>query len=208
MPPIQPMNPGRPAGRLPGEDLQAAGGPTGDGASETDVIYLAMGCFWGVEEIMWERPDVLSTAVGYMGGTTERPTYEQVCTGATGHAETVRVEYDPSTTNVADILQEFWESHDPTTLDRQGNDIGSQYRSAIFVTNDTQLNEALSTRQTYQEALDEEDLGPIVTEILPAKEVGPFYFAEEYHQQYLVKHPNGYRCHAKTGVPFPDLNDK
>lgn len=204
MPPIQPMNPGRP------EHLHTAGQgvPAGHDPADTDVLYLAAGCFWGVEEIMWERPDVLTTAVGYMGGTAERPTYEQVCTGMTGHAETVRVEYDPAVTNVADILQEFWESHDPTTVDRQGNDIGSQYRSAVFVTNDTQLNEALSTRQTYQEALDDAGLGPIVTEILPANEAGPFYFAEEHHQQYLRKHPNGYRCHAKTGVPFPDLNEK
>lgn len=201
MSPIQPMHPGH----------QYSSDPQGNNevtAPDTDVLYLAAGCFWGVEEIMWERPDVLTTAVGYIGGTTEHPTYEQVCTGTTGHAETVRVEYDPAVTNVADILQEFWESHDPTTQDRQGNDIGSQYRSAVFVTNDTQLNEALATRVTYQEALDEAGLGKIVTEILPARESGPFYYAEEYHQQYLRKNPNGYRCHAKTGVPFPDLNDK
>lgn len=182
--------------------------PAGEAPADTDVIYLAMGCFWGAEEIMWKRDDVLSTAVGYMGGDTANPTYEQVCTGTTGHAETVRVEYDPAVTDVADILQEFWESHDPTTVDRQGNDIGSQYRSAIFVTNDTQLNEALSTREIYQDAINAAGLGAIVTEIMPASEVGSFYFAEEGHQQYLLKHPNGYRCHARTGVPFPDINGK
>ncbi len=179
-----------------------------DKPAETDVIYLASGCFWGAEELMWQRPDVISTAVGYMGGTAENPTYEEVCSGRTGHAETVRVEYDPAVTDVADILQEFWETHDPTSLDRQGNDIGSQYRSAIFVTNDIQLNEALATRETYQRALDEENLGPIVTEIVPASEAGTFYYAEEHHQRYLEKHPNGYRCHSKTGVPYPDLNGK
>ncbi|HZK04229.1 MAG TPA: peptide-methionine (S)-S-oxide reductase MsrA [Actinomycetaceae bacterium] len=198
MPPIQPMRPDHSPANVH-ED-----GQPGD----TDVIYLAAGCFWGVEEIMWERPDVLTTAVGYMGGTTPRPSYEQVCTGATGHAETVRVEYDPETADVADILQEFWESHDPTTRDRQGNDIGSQYRSAVFVTNDTQLNEALATRKIYQDALDDAGIGQIVTEIMPADQAGPFYYAEEYHQQYLRKNPHGYRCHARTGVPFPDLNER
>lgn len=171
-----------------------------------EVIYLAMGCFWGAEETLWERPDVVSTAVGYMGGNVANPGYELVCSGTTGHAETVRVEYDPDSADVADILQAFWEKHDPTTLDRQGNDVGSQYRSAIFVTNDTQLNEALRTRQIYQEALDEIGIGPIVTEILPASEAGPFYYAEEYHQKYLRKHPDGYRCGAATGVPYPDVN--
>ncbi|HHW82750.1 MAG TPA: peptide-methionine (S)-S-oxide reductase MsrA [Actinomycetales bacterium] len=201
MTPIQPMHPAQPGEPeiRPEDDAPERG---------TDVIYLAAGCFWGVEEIMWERPDVLTTAVGYMGGSAENPTYEQVCTGTTGHAETVRVEYDPAVTDVADILQEFWESHDPTTVDRQGNDIGTQYRSAVFVTNDTQLNEAMATREIYQDALNEAGLGAIVTEILPANEAGPFYFAEEYHQQYLMKNPNGYRCHAKTGVPFPDINEK
>lgn len=179
-----------------------------DNPTDTDVIYLASGCFWGAEELMWQRPDVISTAVGYMGGTAENPTYEEVCSGRTGHTETVRVEYDPAVTNVADILQEFWETHDPTSLDRQGNDIGSQYRSAIFVTNDIQLNEALATRETYQRALDEENLGPIVTEIVPASEVGTFYYAEDHHQRYLEKNPNGYRCHSKTGVPYPDINGK
>lgn len=195
MAPIQPTSP------VPSESHEPE--PT-----NLNVIYLAMGCFWGAEEIMWQRPDVVSTAVGYMGGNLEHPTYEQVCTGTTGHAETVRVEYDPEEASVADILQAFWEMHDPTTLDRQGNDIGSQYRSAIFVTNDTQLNEAWSTRKTYQDALDEAGLGQIVTEIVPASEAGPFYYAEEYHQQYLLKNPDGYRCHARTGIPFPDLDGK
>ncbi len=186
MTPIQPM---RHVPERPSEDL--------------DLIYFAMGCFWGAEEIFWQTPGVVSTAVGYMGGVTEHPSYELVCTGRTGHAETVRVAYDPAVTDVNDLLKIFWVTHDPTTLDRQGNDIGSQYRSAIFVTNDIQLNEAMRTRAEYQEALTEAGLGKIVTEIVPASEGGPFYFAEEYHQQYLVKNPHGYRCHARTGVPFP-----
>lgn len=196
MSPIQPMR---------HERERAAHDP---GSEDTDVIYLAMGCFWGAEELFWQAPGVVSTAVGYMGGITERPTYEEVCGGHTGHAETVRVEYDPRATDVYDLLKVFWESHDPTTLDRQGNDIGSQYRSAIFVTNDIQLNEALRTREEYQEALDAQDLGRIVTEVVPASEAGPFHFAEERHQQYLLKHPDGYRCHARTGVPFPDLESR
>lgn len=192
MSPIQPM-------RHHSEEKQSA---------DTDVIYLAMGCFWGAEELYWQTPGVVSTAVGYMGGVTEHPSYEEVCTGQTGHAETVRVEYDPQETNPYELLKIFWEAHDPTTLDRQGNDVGSQYRSAVFITNDTQLNEALRTREEYQEALTEARLGSIVTEIVPASEAGPFYFAEEYHQQYLRKHVNGYRCHARTGVPFPDLESR
>lgn len=191
MTPIQPM---RLVPEQPSEDL--------------DVIYFAMGCFWGAEEIFWQTPGVVSTAVGYMGGVAEHPTYDQVCTGATGHAETVRVAYDPATTAVNDLLKVFWVSHDPTTLDRQGNDVGSQYRSAIFVTNDIQLNEAMRTRAEYQEALTEAGRGRIVTEIVPASEGGPFYFAEEHHQQYLRKNPHGYRCHARTGIPFPEARPR
>lgn len=173
---------------------------------DIDVIYFAMGCFWGPEETFAQTPGVLSTAVGYMGGTIENPSYEQVCTGTTGHAETVRIEYDNLATDVNDLLEVFWVSHDPTSLDRQGNDIGSQYRSAIFVTNDIQLNEALRTLEEYQEALDEHALGRIVTQIVPASEAGPFYYAEDYHQKYLEKNPNGYRCHSRTGVPFPTID--
>lgn len=176
-----------------------------DSHRDIDVIYFAAGCFWGIDEIFAGTPGVISTAVGYMGGTTENPTYEEVCTGTTGHAETVRVEYDNLTTDVNDLLEVFWVSHDPTSLDRQGNDIGSQYRSAIFVTNDIQLNEALRTLEEYQQALDTHALGKIVTQIVPASEVGAFYYAEEYHQKYLEKNPNGYRCHATTGIPFPTI---
>lgn len=172
-------------------------------SEDLDVIYLAMGCFWGAEEIFWQTRGVVSTAVGYMGGVAENPSYELVCTGSTGHAETVRVAYDPAITDVNELLKVFWVTHDPTTLDRQGNDIGSQYRSAVFVTNDVQLNEAMRTRAEYQEALTEAGLGRIVTEIVPASEAGPFYYAEEHHQQYLLKNPHGYRCHARTGVAFP-----
>ena len=193
MAPIQPMR------HTSGE--QPAGGP----GTDLDVIYLAMGCFWGAEELYWQTPGVVSTAVGYMGGTTAHPSYELVCTGTTGHAETVRVEYDPDVTDVNELLKVFWESHDPTMLDRQGNDVGSQYRSAIYITNDIQLNEAMRTLDEYQEALYEEDLGDIVTEVVPASEAGPFYYAEKHHQQYLLKNPHGYRCHARTGVPFPQV---
>ena len=198
MTPIQPMRP-----------HQQGSEPVTEGAApiETAVIYLAMGCFWGAEELYWQRDDVISTAVGYMGGTTADPTYDDVCTGTTGHAETVRVEYDPTAADVYSLLKVFWENHDPTTRDRQGNDVGSQYRSAIYVTTDTQLNEAVATRIAYQDALTQAGMGEIVTEILPANEAGPFYFAEEGHQAYLLKNPNGYRCHAKTGIDYPEIED-
>jgi peptide-methionine (S)-S-oxide reductase len=159
------------------------------------------GCFWGTEEIFWQVPGVWTTAVGYAGGTTPNPRYEEVCSGATGHAEVVLVVFDPTDVRYEDLLNVFWETHDPTQGMRQGNDVGSQYRSVILTTDDAQLAAADASRTTYQAALTEAGRGAITTEIEPL--AGPFFFAEDSHQQYLDKHPNGYRCHAASGVPFP-----
>jgi peptide-methionine (S)-S-oxide reductase len=169
----------------------------------TKVLYLAMGCFWGAEELYWAQPGVVGTAVGYMGGFTPNPTYEETCTSRTGHTETVLVAYDPTLTSPEVLLKLFWERHDPTQGDRQGNDIGSQYRSAIYWTTPGQETAARSSKEIYAKALEQFGLGPITTELRPAAEVGEFYFAEPYHQQYLHKNPYGYRCHADTGIAYP-----
>jgi peptide-methionine (S)-S-oxide reductase len=169
----------------------------------TEVMYLAMGCFWGAEELYWAQPGVVGTAVGYMGGFTPNPTYEETCTARTGHAETVLVAYDPKITTPEALLKLFWEKHDPTQGDRQGNDMGSQYRSALYWTTPGQESAARASRETYQKALDQFRLGPITTELRPAGEAGEFYLAEAYHQQYLHKNPHGYRCHADTGIAYP-----
>ena len=167
-----------------------------------EVIHLAMGCFWGGEELFWQVPGVYSTAVGYQGGYTPNPTYEETCTARTGHAETVLVVFDPARVSLELLLKIFWENHDPTTPNRQGNDVGTQYRSAVYPTTDAQLATVRESRDRYQRALKAAGWGEITTEIRPAGEAGPFYYAEHYHQQYLHKIPHGYRCHAKTGVPF------
>ncbi len=167
-----------------------------------EVIYLAMGCFWGAEEYYWQLPGVVSTAVGYMGGYSGYPTYEQVCTGRTGHTETALVAYDTARVSTLEVLRLFWEHHDPTQGFRQGNDVGTQYRSAIFWTTEEQRAVAEKTRDAYQDVLTARGIGPITTEIEPAAE-HTFYYAEEYHQQYLHKVPHGYRCHANTGVALP-----
>ncbi|MBO0611174.1 peptide-methionine (S)-S-oxide reductase MsrA [Myceligenerans salitolerans] len=179
---------------------------TGPWEPDTRVLYLAMGCFWGAEEIFWQVPGVVSTAVGYMGGTTPNPTYEEVCTARTGHTETAMVAYDPSRVSEEELLRIFWERHDPTQGFRQGNDVGTQYRSAVYWTTPEQGEAARRTAARYQEVLDAKGYDPITTELRPAAEVGSFYLAEDYHQQYLseAKNPNGYRCHATTGVPYPD----
>jgi peptide-methionine (S)-S-oxide reductase len=179
---------------------------TGPWEPGTRVLYLAMGCFWGAEEIYWQVPGVVSTAVGYMGGTTPNPTYEEVCTARTGHTETALVAYDPTKVSEAELLKIFWERHDPTQGFRQGNDVGTQYRSAIYWTTPEQAEAAQETAERYAEVLSAKGYDAITTEIAPAAEAGPFYYAEDYHQQYLsdAKNPNGYRCHATTGVPFPD----
>ncbi|RPF20046.1 peptide-methionine (S)-S-oxide reductase MsrA [Myceligenerans xiligouense] len=179
---------------------------TGPWEPGTRVLYLAMGCFWGAEEIFWQVPGVVSTAVGYMGGTTPNPTYEEVCSARTGHTETALVAYDPARVSEQELLKTFWERHDPTQGFRQGNDVGTQYRSAVYWTTPEQGEAVRETAARYAEVLDAKGYDPITTELRPAAEVGPFYLAEDYHQQYLsdAKNPNGYRCHATTGVAYPD----
>ncbi len=166
----------------------------------TEVLHVAMGCFWGAERIMWRLPGVVTTAVGYMGGFTPNPTYEVVCSGNTGHAEAVLVVYDPARVSYDELLKVFWENHDPTQGMRQGNDIGTQYRSAIFCVDDAQRAAAEASREAYQQRLTEEGYDRITTEIAPASE---FYYAEEYHQQYLAKNPGGYCGLGGTGVSCP-----
>ena len=166
----------------------------------TERIVFGMGCFWGAERIFWNVPGVVTTAVGYVGGFTKNPTYEEVCSGLTGHNEVVLVIYDPHVTNYTKMLELFWENHDPTQGMRQGNDIGTQYRSGIYVSNEQQRNLAESSRVQFQLALGEAGYGSITTEIL---DEGPFYYAEHYHQQYLHKVPNGYCGIGGTGVSCP-----
>ena len=177
---------------------------TGPWAPGTERIIVAMGCFWGAEELYWQLPGVVSTSVGYIGGFTPNPTYEEVCTGRTGHAEAVQVVYDPEVISTYDILKAFWENHDPTQGMGQGNDIGTQYRSAIFVTTSGQRAIAEATRDAYAKALNDRGYGEITTAILSAAD-HPYFLAEDYHQQYLHKNPNGYRCHAKTGLDLPPI---
>jgi len=168
----------------------------------SEIAYFATGCFWGAERRFWNLPGVISTSVGYMGGARPNPSYEQVCTGVTGHAEMVAVEFDPTLITYRRLLEEFWVMHDPTSLNRQGGDIGTQYRSAIFTTSDSQKLQADITRDVYQAALTRAGIGEIVTEIKSA-DGSPYYLAEEYHQRYLEKNPNGYDCHSSAGVNFP-----
>ena len=168
----------------------------------SEIAYFATGCFWGAERHFWNLPGVISTSVGYMGGARPNPSYEQVCTGVTGHAEMVAVEFDPTLITYRRLLEEFWVMHDPTSLNRQGGDIGNQYRSAIFTTSDSQKLQADITRDVYQAALTRAGIGEIVTEIKSA-DGSPYYLAEEYHQRYLEKNPNGYDCHSSAGVNFP-----
>jgi peptide-methionine (S)-S-oxide reductase len=165
-----------------------------------EVAYFGLGCFWGAERVFWQAPGVWSTAVGYQGGHTANPTYEETCTGRTGHTEAVQVVFDPSVISYEQLLKLFWENHDPTQGMRQGNDVGTQYRSAVYTTTDAQLAIALASREMFQGALAKAGRGTITTEILPA---GPFYFAEAYHQQYLDKNPNGYCGLGGTGVSCP-----
>jgi peptide-methionine (S)-S-oxide reductase len=166
-----------------------------------EVATFALGCFWGEEKTFWEVPGVWVTAVGYAGGYTPNPTYEETTTGRTGHAESVRVVFDPKQVSYEQLLKVFWESHDPTQGMRQGNDVGTSYRSVIFVENEAQRAAAEASREMYQEQLHKAGYGDITTEIVDA---GPFYFAEDYHQQYLVRNPNGYCPNHATGVKLPD----
>lgn len=170
------------------------------------TIYLGLGCFWGAEKEFWMTPGVLSTSVGYQGGFTPHPTYEEVCSGMTGHTEVVGVVYDPDVISDVQILQKFWESHDPTQGFRQGNDAGTQYRSAVYFASPQQQTAAQATLESFQASLAARGYGAITTEIRPAgsegdNSAGPYYFAEGYHQQYLIKNPNGYCPITSTGVP-------
>jgi peptide-methionine (S)-S-oxide reductase len=168
-----------------------------EGAHE---VLFGMGCFWGAERKFWTLDGVFSTAVGYAGGNTEAPSYEQVCSGRTGHAEVVRVVYDPNFVGFDELLRVFFENHDPTQGMRQGNDIGSQYRSAIYVDDLAQLETAERYKSSYQQALSETGFGPITTEL---RALVPFFYAEDYHQQYLAKNPSGYCGIGGTGVSCP-----
>jgi peptide-methionine (S)-S-oxide reductase len=159
-----------------------------------------MGCFWGAERRFWKMDGVYTTAVGYAGGFTPNPTYEEVCTGRTGHTEAALVVYRPAEVSYEELLKVFWETHDPTQGMQQGNDIGSQYRSAIYTTSDEQLEIAKRSQDKYQAELTPLGFGDITTEIAP---LGDFYYAEDYHQQYLGKNPHGYDCHANTGIAYP-----
>jgi peptide-methionine (S)-S-oxide reductase len=162
-----------------------------------EVAEFALGCFWGAEKRFWQVRGVITTAVGYEGGATPNATYDEVCSGRTGHAEAVRVVFDPQQISYEELLREFWEEHDPTQGMRQGNDVGTQYRSAIFVSSNAQREAAERTRESYEAALRQSGYGAITTEIADA---GEFYFAEEYHQQYLHKNPHGYCPDHSTGV--------
>ncbi len=164
------------------------------------TAVFGLGCFWGAEEVFWQVPGVWTTAVGYAGGYTPHPSYEEVCSGMTGHTEAVLVVFDPDQVSYAQLVAAFFEVHDPTQGMRQGNDIGSQYRSAIFYADDAQREVAERAKAVFAETLQELGYGTVTTEIAPA---GEFFYAEDYHQQYLAKNPNGYRCHATTGVKFP-----
>ena len=176
------------------------GGPLEPGDASLAQALFGMGCFWGAEKMFWLTPGVVSTNVGYAGGQTPNPTYEEVCSGGTGHVEVVRVFFDPARVSYEDLLRIFWEGHDPTQGMRQGNDVGTQYRSALYYYDDAQRTAAETSRTEYQHRLQEAGYGEITTEIAPAP---TFYYAETYHQQYLSKNPNGYCGHGGTGVSCP-----
>ena len=163
-------------------------------------IVVGMGCFWGAERMFWQAPGVYTTAVGYAGGFTPNPTYQEVCSGATGHAEVVLAVFDPAVTSYDELLKIFWEGHDPTQGMRQGNDLGTQYRSAVYWQDEAQRDAALASRERFQSELSRSGYGEITTEIA---EAGPYYYAEPYHQQYLAANPNGYCGLGGTGVTCP-----
>jgi peptide-methionine (S)-S-oxide reductase len=175
---------------------------TGPFPEGIEVAYFGLGCFWGAERAFWSLPGVYTTAVGYQGGHTKNPTYEEVCSGRTGHTEAVLVAYDPKVVSYDELLKRFWEVHDPTQYMAQGNDVGTQYRSAIYTVDDAQATAADLSSRRYGDALARAGKGEITTEIAPA---GPFYYAEDYHQQYLspAKNPNGYCSMSGTGVSCP-----
>ncbi len=198
-----------PADALPGRDTVmpvaashlVLGNPmTPPWPDEHQPLVVGMGCFWGAERKFWEAPGVWTTAVGYAGGFTPNPTYEEVCSGRTGHNEVVLVVFDPAVTSLDAMLRVFWENHDPTQGMRQGNDVGTQYRSGLYVFDDQQRQAAETSRAGFQGELDAAGFGAITTEVL---DVGPFYYAEDYHQQYLAKNPMGYCGLGGTGVSCP-----
>ena len=193
--------PGRPAPpELPGTHAvlgTSLAPPYPDGSR---IATFGMGCFWGAERVFWTAPGVFSTAVGYAGGFTPNPTYEETCSGLTGHTEAVLVVFDPEVTSYDELLRLFWENHDPTQVNRQGNDVGTQYRSALYWHDEAQRLAAEASRARFQGALTTAGLGEIATELA---EAGPFYYAEDYHQQYLAKNPNGYCGLGGTGVSCP-----
>jgi peptide-methionine (S)-S-oxide reductase len=194
---------------LPGRDApmpiparhEVLGTPLGPPFPEGyEQIVVGMGCFWGAERVFWQAEGVYTTAVGYAGGYTPNPTYEEVCSAGTGHTEVVLAVFDPNVTSYDAMLKLFWENHDPTQGMRQGNDVGTQYRSAVYVMGDAQREAAIASREAYQRQLGAAGYGEITTEIADA---GPFYYAEDYHQQYLAKNPNGYCGLGGTGVSCP-----
>jgi peptide-methionine (S)-S-oxide reductase len=165
-----------------------------------EIAYFGMGCFWGAERLFWRVPGVWTTSVGYMGGNTEKPSYEEVCTGLTGHAEVVKVVWEPEKVGYEQLLKVFWENHDPTQGMRQGNDIGTQYRSVLFTTTPEQQAIAEASKEAFQPVVRAAGLGPITTAIVPA---GAYWLGEDYHQQYLHHNPNGYCNHGPTGLSCP-----
>jgi peptide-methionine (S)-S-oxide reductase len=173
---------------------------TGPFPEGLETAVFGLGCFWGAERVFWQEPGVYTTAVGYAGGSTPNPTYEEVCSGRTGHTEAVLVVFDPAVTSYDRLLARFWESHDPTQGMRQGNDVGTQYRSAVYTASDAQAAAAARSRDAYQAVLAKGGYGEITTEIAPA---GSFYYAEDYHQQYLAKNPSGYCGLGGTGMSCP-----
>jgi peptide-methionine (S)-S-oxide reductase len=198
-----------PTSALPGRDAPIRTAAThfvggvplkGPYPESSEIAMFGLGCFWGAEKVFWQLPGVLVTAVGYSGGYTPNPTYEEVCSGQTGHNEVVRVVFDPKRISYEKLLKTFWESHNPTQGMRQGNDVGTQYRSGIYTYSEEQAREAQASKDAYQSELSTRGYGPVTTEIAPA---GEFYFAEDYHQQYLAKNPHGYCGLGGTGVSCP-----
>ena len=168
----------------------------------SQTAYFATGCFWGAERRFWNLAGVTQTSVGYMGGNKPDPTYKEVCSGTTNHAEIVEIIFNSQVISYQRLLAEFWVMHDPTSLNQQGGDIGTQYRSSIFTTTPDQMQQALASKEIYQNELTKNGMDQIVTEILPASGI-TYWLAEDYHQRYLEKNPNGYDCHSSTGVAFP-----
>lgn len=186
--------------RIPSSHYVNGASLTGPWSAGVDTLVVGMGCFWGAERKFWQSPGVVSSSVGYAGGYTPNPTYEEVCSGLTGHTEVVMVAFDTNLTTLDAMLRVFWENHDPTQGMRQGNDVGTQYRSAIYFVSDAQHQAATQSRANFQVELTKAGYGDITTEIAPLRE---YYYAEEYHQQYLAKNPNGYCGLGGTGVSCP-----